>query len=102
MDAIVTGDSGERITKPADQAMQYVDAIRGCIDFFSQEERGKQQQYPSSLKDVPVILLTAKAMLSDHSRIQGWRQWVSPEAFSAGRIAGDGGQFDEEEAGEEN
>ena len=59
------------------------------IDFFSQEERGKQQQYPSSLKDVPVILLTAKAMVSD--RIVGYRAGANgylPKPFRPEELLG--------------
>lgn len=92
LDAIIVGesnsngkkfDSKEKITTPLDQAMQYLDAIQGCIDYHSEqaeesspdnrqdEENIRQLHYPNSLQQVPVILLTAKAMISD--RIIGYK-----------------------------
>jgi DNA-binding response OmpR family regulator len=88
--AAVVGRGGTRITTPADQAMQRMDAIHGCISHLLSDRRrgGKRppaaargggggsavgrmmMRRPESLRDVPVILLTARAMVSD--RIVGY------------------------------
>jgi DNA-binding response OmpR family regulator len=89
--AAVVGRGGTRITTPADQAMQRMDAIHGCISHLLSDPRrgGKRppaaarggggggsavgrmmMRRPESLRDVPVILLTARAMVSD--RIVGY------------------------------
>ncbi|KAL7541497.1 hypothetical protein ACHAXR_010974 [Thalassiosira sp. AJA248-18] len=96
LDAIVVGDSAgktERITTPTDQALQYLEAIRGCIDYFDQDQsikgKGKEQQYPSSMQQIPVILLTAKAMVSD--RIVGYKAGANgylPKPFRPEELLG--------------
>lgn len=81
MDAIVNSQSNnaERITTPLDQASQYIDAIRGCIEYHQSsgkmEEDKQKEQYPNSFQQIPVVLLTAKAMVSD--RIEGYRAGAS-------------------------
>ena len=81
------GREGGRITTPADQASQRMDAIHGCISYLLSDRRrrgnnrpaaarrgggapGRTMRRPESLRDVPVILLTARAMVSD--RIVGY------------------------------
>ena len=84
MDAIVNSQSNnaERITTPLDQATQYIDAIRGCIEYhqstsgkMEEEDGQKKKQYPNTFQQIPVVLLTAKAMVSD--RIKGYRAGAS-------------------------
>ena len=93
MATIIDGTEGStrssRIVTPADQAIQYMDAIHSCISYFlsSDETNGSSNVInnngllprqvgkndddgPTSLGDIPVILLTAKAMISD--RIMGY------------------------------
>jgi len=90
MATIIDGTEGStrssRIVTPTDQAIQYMDAIHSCISYFlssnettnsSNVNNGLLPQQvsnnddgPTSLGDIPVILLTAKAMISD--RIMGY------------------------------
>jgi len=80
LDAIVDGKSNvqlDKIITPVDQAVQYFDAIRELLAYFNDQENSGQladlnaMNYPNSLEQIPVILLTAKAMVSD--RIQGYK-----------------------------
>mmetsp|Transcript_5936 Transcript_5936/g.11412 ORF Transcript_5936/g.11412 Transcript_5936/m.11412 type:complete len:549 (+) Transcript_5936:38-1684(+) len=101
LDAIVAGGGdasrNERIATPIDQAMHYLNAIRGCIRFLAQDpstkgqkkEQAKQQYHPSSLQQMPVILLTAKAMVSD--RIVGYEAGANgylPKPFRPEELLG--------------
>ncbi|KAL3777059.1 hypothetical protein ACHAW5_006310 [Stephanodiscus triporus] len=64
---------GGRIITPTDQAAQRIDAIHGCISYLSRRDgtpSRRRRLRPASLRDVPVILLTARAMVSD--RIVGY------------------------------
>jgi len=92
------GPKNERIVTPTDHAVKYLDAIRGCIEHFDQQtitggQEGKQQQqnqqYPCSFEQIPVILLTAKAMVSD--RIEGYKAGASaylPKPFRPEELIG--------------
>lgn len=95
LDAIIVGDGGkrgERITTPSDQAAKYLDAVRGCIDYHScqqTEGRTHRRRYPASVQQIPVILLTAKAMVSD--RIVGYRAGANgylPKPFRPEELLG--------------
>mmetsp|Transcript_14406 Transcript_14406/g.31016 ORF Transcript_14406/g.31016 Transcript_14406/m.31016 type:complete len:544 (+) Transcript_14406:89-1720(+) len=101
LDAIVAGGGdasrNERITTPIDQAMHYLNAIRGCIRFLTQnpptngqeKEQAKQQYHSGSLQQMPVILLTAKAMVSD--RIVGYEAGANgylPKPFRPEELLG--------------
>ena len=80
VDAIARGKNNvqaDKIITPVDQAMQYMKAIRAHLAYFNDRENNGQSLdenavgYPNSLEQIPVILLTAKAMASD--RIEGYK-----------------------------
>ena len=92
LDAIIVGSDGSttrkqqqqqqgggKIVTAIDQATQKLDVIRDTLTYHQEEETRRnnnsnslqQQQYPTSLLQIPVILLTAKAMVSD--RIVGFK-----------------------------
>lgn len=96
LDAIVGGKgagTGERITTPTDQAMQYLDAVRDLVNHLEKrrsiEMCEAQRQYPNAVQQMPVILLTAKAMVSD--RITGYRAGANgylPKPFRPEELLG--------------
>ncbi len=67
----------DKIITPVDQAMRYMDAIQDLLAYIYDRENSGQflnentMDYPNSLEQIPVILLTAKAMASD--RIEGYK-----------------------------
>jgi CheY-like chemotaxis protein len=69
-----SSSSSRRIVTPTDQAIQYMDAIHSCISYLETNDSNNVNNVnndgPTSLNDIPVILLTAKAMISD--RIIGY------------------------------
>ena len=80
LDTIARGGinvQADKVITPVDQAMQYMEAIRAHLAFFNDREINGQSLaenamgYPNSLEQIPVILLTAKAMASD--RIEGYK-----------------------------
>ena len=60
------------IATPIDQAKKILDAIYNTLQYCqSKSSHSSSQNYPHRIQDVPVILLTAKAMISD--RIKGYK-----------------------------
>eukprot|EP00804_Cyclotella_cryptica_P016195 CCRYP_005691-RA/>CCRYP_005691-RA protein AED:0.25 eAED:-0.48 QI:0/-1/0/1/-1/1/1/0/462 len=60
------------ISTPTDQAMKLLDAIHNTIEYCKRHTSPKSTPYhPEAIEDIPVILLTAKAMVSD--RIKGYK-----------------------------
>ncbi|KAL9182222.1 hypothetical protein ACHAXT_012874 [Thalassiosira profunda] len=98
MDAIVSGGTSsatERIATPEDQAMKYLDAARECIECLCQRSSADGPEmdlplpYPASLEQIPVVLLTAKAMVAD--RIAGYRAGANgylPKPFRPEELLG--------------
>ena len=90
LDEIGKSDIQQTIKTPTDQAKEYIDAIRGCIQHFLGEDKSTDTtQYPNSLLQIPVVLLTAKAMVSD--RIVGYKAGASgylPKPFRPEELLG--------------
>ena len=91
LDEIGKSDTQQTIKTPTDQAKEYIDAIRGCIQYFLVQDKLPidAQQYPNSLLQIPVVLLTAKAMVSD--RIVGYKAGASgylPKPFRPEELLG--------------
>ena len=98
IDAIGSSSVVQNERRVADQAFQYITAIRRCIEYFINEDQTtpnedaktiQNEQYPSSLQQIPVILLTAKAMLSD--RIVGYQAGANgylPKPFRPEELLG--------------
>jgi CheY-like chemotaxis protein len=82
-----------RIVTAIDQANQKLDVISDTLAYHQEannnEQQLQQQQYPNSLDQIPVILLTAKAMVSD--RIVGYRAGANnylPKPFRPEELLG--------------
>lgn len=90
------GIDRRRIVTAIDQANQKLDVISDTLAYHQeahnnneQQQQQKQQQYPNSLHQIPVILLTAKAMVSD--RIVGYRAGANnylPKPFRPEELLG--------------
>lgn len=86
-------DLSTPIAKPSDHAKQILDTIQSTIDYCQQRNNSpndsRQQLYPNSIRQVPVILLTAKAMVSD--RIVGYKAGADgyiPKPFRPDELLG--------------
>ena len=97
-------DAAGKIVTAIDQAKQKLTVIRDTLSYhqeeeassnksnnnsFQQQEQQQQQQYPTSLLQIPVILLTAKAMVSD--RIVGFKAGANnylPKPFRPEELLG--------------
>jgi len=91
LEEIGKSDIQQTIKTPTDQAKEYIDAIRSCIQHFLGQDKLSidAQQYPNSLLQIPVVLLTAKAMVSD--RIVGYKAGASgylPKPFRPEELLG--------------
>jgi DNA-binding response OmpR family regulator len=82
-----------RIVTAIDQANQKLDVISDTLSYHQEAHNNnseqQQQQYPNSLHQIPVILLTAKAMVSD--RIVGYRAGANnylPKPFRPEELLG--------------
>ncbi|KAL7530844.1 hypothetical protein ACHAWF_003532 [Thalassiosira exigua] len=74
----IVGKSGRsgvtvKITTPKDQALKLLKVIQDSLNTRNQAhlDQPRESKYPNSLDQIPVILLTAKAMASD--RIVGYK-----------------------------
>ena len=96
-------DAAGKIVTAIDQAKQKLAVIRDTLSYHQEEEAAsnksnnlnnnnkslQQQQYPTSLLQIPVILLTAKAMVSD--RIVGFKAGANnylPKPFRPEELLG--------------
>jgi len=91
LEEIGKSDIQQTIKTPTDQAKEYIDAIRSCIQHFLGQDKlsTDTKQYPNSLLQIPVVLLTAKAMVSD--RIVGYKAGASgylPKPFRPKELLG--------------
>lgn len=103
LDAIVgngggTGGSGSnekngidrrRIVTAIDQANQKLDVVSDTLVYHQEVTHKNSEQYPNSLHQIPVILLTAKAMVSD--RIVGYKAGANnylPKPFRPEELLG--------------
>ena len=93
------GDAGKIIVTAIDQAIQKLNVIRDTLTYHQeasnnsnsllQQQQQQTQQYPTSLLQIPVILLTAKAMVSD--RIVGFKAGANnylPKPFRPEELLG--------------
>jgi DNA-binding response OmpR family regulator len=97
-----TNQDAGKIVTAIDQAKQKLTVIRDTLTYHQEEEAAsnknnnnnslqqqQQQQYPTSLLQIPVILLTAKAMVSD--RIVGFKAGANnylPKPFRPEELLG--------------
>ena len=89
------GDAGKIVTA-IDQAVQKLNVIRDTFTYHQEASNNNSnslqqqtQQYPTSLLQIPVILLTAKAMVSD--RIVGFKAGANnylPKPFRPEELLG--------------
>ena len=91
LEEIGKSDMQQTIKTPTDQAKEYIDAIRSCIQYLLGQDKPPvdTNQYPNSLLQIPVVLLTAKAMVSD--RIVGYKAGASgylPKPFRPEELLG--------------
>eukprot|EP00984_Skeletonema_dohrnii_P012499 scaffold5078_cov127-Skeletonema_dohrnii-CCMP3373.AAC.2 len=79
--------AGKQIVTAIDQAIQKLNVIRDTLTYH--QEASNNNQYPTSLLQIPVILLTAKAMVSD--RIVGFKAGANnylPKPFRPEELLG--------------
>ena len=84
------GIDRRRIVTAIDQANQKLDVISDTLAYHQESaHNNNSEQYPNSLHQIPVILLTAKAMVSD--RIVGYRAGANnylPKPFRPEELLG--------------
>ena len=83
------GIDRRRIVTAIDQANQKLDVISDTLAYHQEAHNNNSEQYPNSLHQIPVILLTAKAMVSD--RIVGYRAGANnylPKPFRPEELLG--------------